>query len=166
MADLFSVETMAWVLPILLPVAFFVYMVLNDSLNAKKAVVLKYDSEKQAVLVDKKVVDGIISIKDDKYYVDEHDATLIRGTGYIVKSFRPFYVIKHDRVLPQTFGEKGIEELSPQNLKKLMDNKILSQLLTPQDAGKMQIMMVFIGVVLGAMVMYMAVSQGWIKIGG
>lgn len=169
MADLFSMDTLMgnlWIMPIIILFFGIMYMIYSDSKSAKKAFVLRYVSEKQAEILDLKVKDGILTIGKEKHYVDEDDATLIKGTGYLIKAFRPLYVIKWNSVMPQSFTKDGIKALSPENLENFLNNKTLAQLLTPKDADKKMILMVVAGLVMGGLLMYTLISSGVIKLGG
>jgi hypothetical protein len=164
--DIFaSLLNYIWYMPFVLIALYFFWMIIDDAKNAKKALVLHYQSEKQAELIDIPVRQGVISHGKDKHYVDEEDATLIKGSGHLVKAFRPFYVIKWNEIMPQNFTKSGIKAMSPENLENFMNNKTLAQLLTPQDAEKQKLFYIAAGVIVGTLLMYSLGSSGFIQIG-
>lgn len=163
MSDIFGIpiDALTWFMPVLI-----IFVILfTDIKDAKKALVLFYKTKNQGDFMDLPVKNGIIQIKENKYYADETDVTLV-PSGILLKSLRPLYVIKWDRVLPHKFTEKGLQMMSAENLTNFIENKTLTQLLTPKDAGKMTIVFLIVGVVMGALLMHTLVSSGYIKIGG
>jgi len=145
------------------PVLFFLiilFMDLRDSGNCK---FLYFESEKIARMISQKVLDGRVKIKKKIFQVDNAVPPVIKS-GLLFKSYRPLYFIKHDRAVPFKIDAKGFSsERSPENLKNLIENKTLDQLLTPKQSGGMQIIMIAIGLVIGFLMAYALISSGMIK---
>lgn len=146
------IEIILYIIAFGVPIGYFIVMVARDAMSASKSLILYYESEKIARLIEQKVHDGIIEIGKKSYYVDEAHPTLVQGEGHIVKPFRPFHVVRWNMVLPQTFDKDGIKTMSATNMKNFMENKALDQLLTPKGAGNFSILILIIGVAIGGVV--------------
>lgn len=135
------------------PLGLLGFLVWRDAKDAKKAIVLFFQSEKQAFFMDKAVKEGMVEMGKRRFYVDEEHAPSV-SSGFLVRSFRPLYAIKWDSSLPLKFTQKGMKFMSPSNLKNFMDNKALDQLLTPKGSDKMFIVALIIGGLMGGLVGY------------
>lgn len=159
---LIPADILLWIVLFGMPFLIFLYFVVQDSLSAKKSLVLYYETEKVARLIEKKVEDGMIDIGKKRYYVDEANPPLV-PTGTIVRSWRPFHVVKWNVALPQTFERDGVKTMTATNLKNFMENKALDQLLTPKGESKVAILVFIIGAVMGGLIGYLIANSGVIK---
>lgn len=137
---------------------FFV-LLYYDMKDAKKAIVWYFESDKIVKQVSSAVKDGMIQIHKKLFFVDKN-VPPVMSTGLIVKSQRPVYVFKHNQPVPMTISEKGIKaEHSPENLKNFRENKTLEQLLTVKTEG-MSLIWIAVGLIIGALLMYVLISSG------
>lgn len=137
-----------------MPVGFIIILVIIDMTTNKKAKLLYFETEKLARLMNINVKDGMINIKKKKFFLDQVKPASI-PSGILVKSFRPFYVVKWDKAVPLNFSKEGLKgEQSAENLKNLVENKTLDAFLRPKDAGKQQMLFFIIGAVMGGLIGY------------
>lgn len=137
-----------------MPVLMFFVLVLMDVFTNKKAKMLYFETERVVKLLNVNVKDGAVKIGKKRFIVDKVKPAYL-PSGLIVRSFRPLFVVKWDKVLPFNFVPEGIKMLtSAENLKNLIENKTLEQLLRPKDANKQAILMFIIGAVMGGLVGY------------
>jgi hypothetical protein len=149
----FDPLTLALILSFGTPLLIFIVLVIMDMKENNKAKVLYFESEKLCRMLSREVKDGAIRIRDKLIAVDKaHPAHI--PSGMIVKSYRPFYVVKHDKALPFKFTDNGIEVISGSNLKNLTENKTLDQLLSPKNSSNAAILFLIIGAVIGGLFGY------------
>lgn len=148
--QMFLLVMIVFVSPILMVLIFAIL----DFASSKKARILYFESEKQCRMMNKKIKDGMFNIKDKTFYVDKATPPMIPA-GSLFKTLRPFYAIKHDKAIPLVFTTKGLSTISASNLKKLIENKTLAQLLQPQGRDKFAIIMLIIGGVMGGLIGYL-----------
>lgn len=141
-----------------MPLILLIIVVVKDARDAKKAIVLYLESEKHGYLMDKPVRDGRIGMGKKEFYVDEISPMVI-PSGMLVKSQRPFYILKWDKSVPLKIMDKGLEVITPENLKSFMDNKTLQQLLTPTGSNKMAILLMIVGIAVGFMAGFIVVKS-------
>lgn len=141
------------------PFLMLLVLVAMDMIDSKKAKILYFDSENLCKMIGKKVKDGVVEIKKKQIHVDRV-RPLNYLSGFLVKSYRPLYIIKHDKALPCKFTEKGIEVISATNLKNLVENKTLDALLQPKQNNSMLFMVLVMGLICGAAVGYLFSTLG------
>lgn len=142
-----------------MPLLLLIIIVIKDARDAKKSIVLYLESEKHGYLIDKYVDDGQIQMGKKIFHVDEENP-LVVPSGMLVKSQRPFYILKWDKAVPLRILDKGLKVIAPENLKAFMENKTLNQLLSPKDSNKMAIIMMIIGVLMGGMAGFIIAKFG------
>jgi len=153
-------ELLFWLLGLGLPVIMFMLLIFIDMMGAKKSVVLYFESNKIARFLSIGVKDGMTQIKKKRFFVDTSSPPVVMG-GILIRSFRPLYIFKHDRAVPMKVSKQGLEsERSPENLKNLMENKTLDQLLTPKSSGGVQLLFLIMGIVIGGLLAYALLQSG------
>lgn len=143
------------------PFLLVLILVWYDMKGAKNAFFIYFHSDKVAELISERVKDGLMELRKKVYIVDKAMPPVIRA-GIFVKSFRPLYILKHNRAIPFSFGDEGkaYADRSPENVKNMFDNKTLDQLLTPKTSGGLSIIVFAIGLTIGLLVMYALVASG------
>ena len=137
---------------------FFV-LLFYDMKDAKKAIIWYFESDKIVKQMASSVKDGMVQIHKKLFFVDKNIPPSM-ATGLIVKSQRPVYVFKHNQPVPMSVTEKGIKaEHSPENLKNFRENKTLEALLTVKSEG-MSLIWIAVGLVIGALLMYVLITSG------
>lgn len=142
-----------------MPLLLLIIVVIKDARDARKSIVLYLESEKHGYLLDKSVDSGQIQMGKKIFHVDEENP-LVVPSGMLVKSQRPFYILKWDKAIPLRILDKGLKVITPENLKSFMENKTLNQLLSPKDSNKMAIVMMIIGVLMGSMAGFIIAKFG------
>src|SRR5437867_873884 len=101
-----------------------------------KATFLFFDSKDTVTLKKSEIREGKAIIDNKVYLIDEDIRSKILKTGFLIfKSYKPFYIIRHDKVVPLEFSEerKGlINPITPESLKKIIKNETLMKMLTPR----------------------------------
>lgn len=160
MNNLNEAEFFVYFLAIGLPALIFLVLLFLDIMGAKKSVVLYFESNKIARFISIGVKDGMTQIKKKRFFVDTSSPPVVMG-GMLLRSFRPLYIFKHDRAVPMKVSKMGLEsERSPENLKNLMENKTLDQLLTPKSSGGVQLLFLIMGIVIGGLLAYALIQSG------
>lgn len=131
-----------------IPIAMFGILFLIEVRNTKKSLILYFETENLMNSLLTKIKDGRIFLGKKQISVDKA-STLHMRTGFLFKSYKPVYVIKHNLALPLHFTKAGIKVYTGENLKHLVENKTLEQLLKPKGADKAIILYLVIGVVIG-----------------
>ena len=131
-----------------------VMLLILDILSVKKAIILYFDTEKTAKFVNTTIKDGLATIQNKQFYLDKVKPVMIRS-GILIKPFKPLYVLKWNKAIPMEFSKNGLESTtSAENLKNLIENKTLTNLLTPKGEPATMIMFLVIGAVVGGLVGY------------
>jgi hypothetical protein len=151
---LIPAEWLLYIVCIGAPVLLVATILIQDIRAAKKSLILYFTSEKECEFLNKVVEDGMISVGKKKILVDTSEPPNIKSQGSILKSYRPFHVIKWDKALPMSFTDKGIKLMSGANLQNLLENKTLDKLLQPKGQEKMMLLWLVLGIVIGAIIGY------------
>lgn len=133
-----------------IPVAMFGIMLLMEIRNSKKSIIFYFESESVLNSLMTKIKDGRIFLGKKQISVDKSSPLQMRS-GFMFKSYKPVYFIKHNLALPLKFTTNGIKVYTGENLKHLVENKTLEQLLKPKDAGRQVIMFLILGVIIGCL---------------
>lgn len=133
-----------------LPVFVFGIFILNDLRNAKKSLIFFFQTENVIDVILTKIKDGRIFLGKKQISVDKSNPLQMR-TGFMLKSYKPVYFIKHNLALPLHFTKSGIKVYTGENLKHLVENKTLEQLLKPKGADRAVILWLVLGIVIGVM---------------
>lgn len=131
-----------------IPIIMFLILFLIEVRNSKKSLILYFETENLLNSLLTKIKDGRIFLGKKQISVDKA-STLHMRTGFMFKSYKPVYVIKHNLALPLHFTKAGIKVYTGENLKHLVENKTLEQLLKPKGADKQVILFLVIGAVIG-----------------
>lgn len=136
------------------PVGMLLIFMIFESWGAKKDLFLYFDTETNCKLLKKKIKDGGVQIGKKTISLDKvRPLTIIVGT-LLSKSVKRLYVVKWNKALPLKFTSSGISIISGENLKNVMDNKTLDQLLTPKGGNKMALIYLIMGLVMGGLIGY------------
>lgn len=138
-------------------IMFFV-LLFFDMKDAKKSIILYFESDKIMKLISGNVKDGMVQIHKKLFFVDKNIPPVM-SSGLIVRSQRPVYAFKHNQPVPLVISEKGVKaEHSPENLKNFRENKTLEQLLTVKTEGMMLIWLA-VGLLVGGLGMYVMIAS-------
>jgi hypothetical protein len=133
-----------------MPILMLLVLFLIEVRNSKKSLILYFETENLLNSLLTKIKDGRIFLGKKQISVDKA-STLHMRTGFLFKSYKPVYVIKHNLALPLHFTKAGIKVYTGENLKHLVENKTLEQLLKPKGADRAIILWLVLGVVIGVM---------------
>jgi hypothetical protein len=154
-----SPMTLLWLFIIGVPVLMFLIMFLMEVRNSKKSIIFYFESESVINSLLTKIKDGRIFLGKKQVSVDKSSPLQMR-TGFLFKSFKPVYFIKHNLALPLRFTTKGIKVYTGENLKHLVENKTLEQLLKPKGADRAIILWLILGIIIGVLVGILLASYG------
>lgn len=152
---LFGLDPLGFmIVAVLFMIGIFVLMLfLFERSKNGKAIIMNYITENLVNFMDRKVDDGSILIGKKQIHVDKVEPITVR-TGRLMRTHRPLYVIKWNLALPLRHSREGIKVVTGENLKHLVENKTLEQLLKPKGSdGKVWLYLV-LGIVLGIMAGY------------
>ena len=139
---------------IFMPIIFFFVLIMIDMTTNKKARMLYFETEKLARIIDANIKDGFAQIRKKKFFVQEVKPVFI-PSGIIVKSWRPLYAIRWDKVIPFQFVKEGLKAIpSAENMKNLIENKTLDALLKPASTNKQALLFFIMGAVMGGLIGY------------
>lgn len=122
-----------------------------------KAKALYLETDKMTKIVNKKVKNGTIKIKDKSFDVDKTKPLLIEKRGFpniFGKSIQALYILKHDQAKPLeiNFRKGRVETVSPENYSKMMKQETLNTLLSLKGTNdKTMFLWLIIGSVIGFM---------------
>ena len=133
-----------------LPVILFGILFLIEVRNSKKSIVFYFETESVMNSFLTKIKDGRIFLGKKQISVDKTQPVHMR-TGFLFKSFKPVYILKHNLALPLKFTNQGIRVYTGENLKHLVENKTLEQLLKPKGADRAIILYLVIGIIIGVL---------------
>lgn len=138
-------------LSLIMPVGIILFF---DLRGMGKAQILYFESEKHGRFIKRKITDGLVSIGKKKFFVSKEKVPMVQS-GVLVRPMRPLYILRFDQALPFIWDNKGLsQKTSSENLTKLVENKVLAQLLTPMTKSKGEMMFFIIGAVVGGLVGY------------
>ena len=133
--------------------ACFVVILLGQRRKNSQAMIMNYESESLVTFMNRKVKDGSIMIGKKQIHVDNVKPITVKMGG-LLKAHRPLYVIKWNLALPLHHTKSGTKVVTGENLKHLIENKTLEQLLKPKGADKAALLYIILGVVIGIMAGY------------
>lgn len=133
-----------------LPIILFGILFLIEVRNSKKSIVFYFETESVLNSFLTKIKDGRIFLGKKQISVDKTQPVHMR-TGFLFKSYKPVYVLKHNLALPLKFTAQGIRVYTGENLKHLVENKTLEQLLKPKGADRAVILWLVLGIIIGVM---------------
>lgn len=139
--------------------------------------VLYFESENTARLIDTEIKDGMVMIDDKAYPIDTHYPIMLK-LGSIMKRHKPMFILKHDKLYPasnlnkikpdfEIKDKKGNvieQEINPEVLKKTMNMKVLGNMLKVRKETDRMVLLAM-GVVAGAVLIYLAIEFNLISIG-
>jgi hypothetical protein len=143
-----SPMTLLWLFIIGIPVLMFLVLFLIEVRNSKKSLIIYFESESVINSLLTKIKDGRIFLGKKQISVDKSNPLQMR-TGFMFRSYKPVYFIKHNLALPLKFTAKGIRVYTGENLKHLVENKTLEQLLKPKGEDRKIILYLILGVIIG-----------------
>lgn len=141
--------------PLLILFIFF----LIEMMNSKKSMFLFFDTTYHCRLIRQKIKDGKVKIGKKIFFIGDYKPKLLR-TGSLFKSYKPFYILRHDVANPYRFDDENLEiKITPENVKYLSRNTTLEQLLRGATGSGAWLWLI-IGLVMGILIGYMLVSSG------
>lgn len=152
MNELLGIDINIWLLVIamMVPLTFTAVLMVWSMISGRKVRVIFFVTQKIALITKRKVKDGGIKIGKKLIDVNNVEPIQMHDNGWFHKGYVPTYVVIHDKAVPAKFTASGIKIISGENLDKMIDNKVLEKLLTPQSS-KAQILWLIMGVVMGIM---------------
>src|SRR5437879_1798662 len=121
-----------------------------------KASFLLFDSKDMVRMVRSEVRDGKCIIKKKMFLIDENIRPKILKTGrWFFSSYKPFYIIRHDKVVPLEWQEKDeglVNPISPTTLRDVIRNQRLQNLLKYKMDRVMIILFIGLGMLIGMII--------------
>jgi hypothetical protein len=160
MADAITATLYLVLILIGFPIATIGLLLYYDLRGLGKSIIMYWETEKVAKMMRKEAKDGVIQIGKKRILVDKSVHEGMIKHGIFVRALRPLYMIKWNKPIPMKVTEKGLElSHDAENLKNLIENKTLAQLLTPAGKGKEALLFLLIGAVMGGLAGYIVATS-------